>query len=186
MCNKCENRGDRGGCGRYPDGYRMRGGRRNMRKGWWDYVFFEWDCRKTALACTLRLSCWLVCVLCVLWYTKCSWQVSNDPPVKYPVKDDSFWSLVKYHHSPFPSPDAGSTVTWDIADLDASMREMSYYVNVCDCENVDSVIETLADTSYTDDTTSSDAYPLMPESITVEIVDSSEGCGVPSIVLGEL
>lgn len=62
---------------------------------------------------------------------------------------------------------------------------MSYSVDVCDCGNVGSSIETLASTSYEDETTSLNAYPTLPASIVVQVVDSTRLCGVPDVKLGE-
>ena len=79
---------------------------------------------------------------------------------------------------------AGSTLAWSIANLGASTRKMSYSIDICACENIGAV-ETLVGSSYTDDDTSADAYPAMPESIPVELLDSSYICGAPSVELGE-
>lgn len=81
---------------------------------------------------------------------------------------------------------AGSTVIWSIADLDTTTHEMSYSIDMCDCSHIGVAVETLESTSYADDTTSPDVFPLMPKSLAVEVVDSSELCGPPSIALGEM
>lgn len=74
---------------------------------------------------------------------------------------------------------------WSIANLGASTRKMSYSIDICACENVGGAIETLVSSSYTDDSASPGAYPSMPESIPVELSDSSYICGLPSVELGE-
>lgn len=76
-------------------------------------------------------------------------------------------------------------MAWSIANLGASTRKMSYSIDICACENVGGAIETLASSSYTDDSTSPGAYPFMPESIPVELSDSTYICGLPSVELGE-
>lgn len=62
---------------------------------------------------------------------------------------------------------------------------MSYSVDVCDCNNVGNTIETLASASYADDATPVDDHPLMPDSLAIEVMDSSQFCGVPYVALGE-
>lgn len=80
---------------------------------------------------------------------------------------------------------AGSTLTWNIARLDDSLREMTYLVDACDCASVGDFVETLASVSYTDDDNSPAIHPTLPTSIAFDVVDPSETCGVPSVTVGE-
>ncbi|CAM9230967.1 unnamed protein product, partial [Scytosiphon promiscuus] len=77
----------------------------------------------------------------------------------------------------------GSTLTWNIAMLDDSLREMAYVVDACECGSVGGSLETLVNVSYSDDGTSPATHPLVPTSIAVDVHDASETCGVPSLTL---
>lgn len=76
-------------------------------------------------------------------------------------------------------------MTWLIDNLDASVRELTYVVDPCDCNNVGGWTETLASMVYTDDGNSPATIPSLPTSISVEVVDPIETCGSPSVNLGE-
>lgn len=80
---------------------------------------------------------------------------------------------------------AGSTLTWNIAKLDDSLRKMTYVVDACDCASVGDIVETLASVSYTDDDNSPATHPTLPTSIAFDVVDPSETCGVLSVTVGE-
>ncbi|CAM9553749.1 unnamed protein product, partial [Hapterophycus canaliculatus] len=77
----------------------------------------------------------------------------------------------------------GATLTWNIAMLDDSLREMAYAVDACECSSVGGSLETLVNVSYSDDGTSPATHPLVPASIAVDVVDPSQTCGVPSVTL---
>ncbi|CBN78765.1 conserved unknown protein [Ectocarpus siliculosus] len=77
----------------------------------------------------------------------------------------------------------GSTLTWNIAKLDDSLREMTYVIDGCDCPSVGGFVETLASVSYTDDDNSPATHPTLPTSIVFDVVDPSETCGVPSVTV---
>lgn len=78
----------------------------------------------------------------------------------------------------------GSNVIWSIPDLDTILYEMSYVVDICDCDNL-GTMETLASTSYSDSETLRADYPVLPSSLVVEVVDLTGFCGVPGVGLGE-
>lgn len=61
---------------------------------------------------------------------------------------------------------------------------MSYTAAVCDCDNV-GTLETLAAVSYSDDSSSIDAYPSLPSSLEVQITDTAGYCGDAALSLGE-
>lgn len=84
-----------------------------------------------------------------------------------------------------PVPCADYTLTWLIANLDESMRELTYVVDACDCSSAGGSLNTLASISYTDDGNSPATHPTLPTGITVEVVDPTETCGTPSVTLGE-
>lgn len=75
-------------------------------------------------------------------------------------------------------------MTWTIAELDATERTANYHLDVCDCTNVGTV-NTLARVTYTDSETSIDAYPVLPDSLEVQVTDSTWLCGTPAVALGE-
>lgn len=74
---------------------------------------------------------------------------------------------------------------WRIANLDEALREMTYVVDACDCDNVGGSMETLASMSYTDSANSPATHPTIPTSIAVEVRDPVETCGTPSVALGK-
>lgn len=61
---------------------------------------------------------------------------------------------------------------------------MNYTASVCDCDNV-GTLETLAGVSYTDESSTVDAYPSLPSSIEVQITDTTGYCGDAALGLGE-
>lgn len=84
-----------------------------------------------------------------------------------------------------PVPRADYTVKWFIDNLDASMRELSYVVDACDCASVGGSTETLASLVYVDDGNSPATIPTLPTSVSVQVVDPVETCGSPSVNLGK-
>lgn len=86
---------------------------------------------------------------------------------------------------PLLTPSKGATLTWNIAMLDDSLREMSYTVDACECGSAGGYLETLVNVSYSDDGTSPATHPLVPSSIGVDVLDPTQTCGVPSVTLGE-
>lgn len=78
----------------------------------------------------------------------------------------------------------GSNAVWFIPDLGTGLYEMSYAVDICDCDTLGTV-ETLASASYSDSKTLPAAYPVLPSSLLVEVVDLTGFCGVPGVGLGE-
>lgn len=84
-----------------------------------------------------------------------------------------------------PLPWAGLTLTWRIDNLDETMREMTYVVDACNCDSSGGSMNTLANMSYSDSANSPATHPTVPTSIAVEVVDPTETCGVPSVILGE-
>lgn len=76
-------------------------------------------------------------------------------------------------------------LTWRIANLDESLREMTYVIDACDCNNAGGSMETLESMTYTDNSDSAYSKPALPTSIAVEVVDRFETCGIPSVALGE-
>ncbi|CAN0149549.1 unnamed protein product [Ectocarpus sp. 12 AP-2014] len=77
----------------------------------------------------------------------------------------------------------GSTLTWNIAKLDDSLREMTYVIDGCDCASVGGFVETLASVSYTDSDNSPATHPTLPTSTAFDVVDPSETCGAPSVTV---
>eukprot|EP00752_Nemacystus_decipiens_P015162 g13507.t1 len=76
-----------------------------------------------------------------------------------------------------------STLTWRIANLDESLREMTYVIDACDCNSAGGSMETLEIMNYTDSSGSMATHPILPTSIAVEVVDPFETCGIPSVAL---
>lgn len=76
-------------------------------------------------------------------------------------------------------------MTWHIANLDETTREMTYVVDACDCDSAGGSMETLAYMSYMDSSNSKATHPTLPTSIAVGVVDPDETCGTPSVALGK-